>query len=186
MASDAAKQAVSRDPDAAREFAENYGVNANAEDIIRSNQARVSRELRIAQRINTVDESETEKLKFSGAAKAVGVEEDQVRGYAVRGGFLVVVYEDERGDVRKVAVPHKGTKFEKTPEDEAADAEVNAQASVMKAAREAREEQQRLLNEAQRQGQQQAAEKVQEAVEAAQQEQQKAAEKAEQAREKDS
>lgn len=181
----AADQAVSRDPDAAREFAEAYGVNANAEDIIASNQARGSRELKIAQRIGHVDEDATEELGYDGAAEAAGVEEEDVRAFAVRGNFLVVVYEDDRGDYRKVAVPLDKDKAPKASADEeAAEAEVKGRATVLKAAREAREEQEALLNDAAAQGQQEASAKVQEAVEEAQKEVAKAAEKSEKAAEK--
>lgn len=183
MTPSAAQQAVTRDPDAAREFQEAYGVNANAEDIIAANAARSTKELKIAQRIAHVDESATDKMTFTQAGKAAGVDGDDVRGYAVRGNFVVVVYEDDRGDYRKVAVP-KGD-FELTPDEEAVRSEVNSRASVMRAAREAREDQEKLLAEAAHQGQVEASAKVQEAVQAAGEEQAKAAAKAEKAREKD-
>ena len=176
------ESAVTQDPDAAREFREAYGFSGNAEQIIRSNQMRVSPELRQAE-MQIEDTEATSELDKSSAASAVDVEEDQVLAYAVRGKWVVVVYEDETGSVQKTAGPREGSDYEPSAQDKADRASADAEAKVMAASREAREDEEKAVAEARQKAQEEGAEKVAKAQEEASEEQQKAAEDAQKAAE---
>ena len=173
---------VTQDPDAAREFREAYGFSGNAEQIIRANQQRVTPELRRAQQLGVNDEA-TKELERGDAASQLGVEEDQLEAFAVRGGFLVGVYNDESGAQVKRAVPMEGTDFKLSPEEQASRTTSAAEAKVLAAQREARADVEKAVEEARVKAEEEAAEKLQSASEEAAEEQQKAAEEGEKARE---
>ncbi len=84
------------------------GEAPNAEDMIAANAARWPAELRAANN-RPVDQDATDELDEDAVAGEVEAEgEIQVLGWAVRGPFLVVVYEDEDGTLHKEAFTRKG------------------------------------------------------------------------------
>lgn len=98
------------DADAAgTELQARTGEAPNAETMIADNAARWPAELRAANN-RPIDQEATAEMDEDAVAGELDVEgEVQVLGWAVRGPFLVVVYEDEdTGEVHKVAVTRKG------------------------------------------------------------------------------
>lgn len=82
---------------AAAELADRFGTGeARAEDLIAAQQAAMSQQLRAAQLLPR-DRSASAELDWEKAAKACGVDADSVIDAAVRGSYVVVVYEDEAG-----------------------------------------------------------------------------------------
>jgi hypothetical protein len=97
------------DADAAgTELATRTGQDPNAEDLIAANQARWSTELRAANNrpINQQATDELDEDEVGGMVESKG--EVNVLGFAVRGPFVVVVYEDEDGVLHKDAIQRKG------------------------------------------------------------------------------
>jgi hypothetical protein len=93
---------------AGTELAARTGEAPNAEEMIADNAARWSAELRAANN-RPVDQAATDEMDEDEAAGLVEAEgEIVVLGFAVRGPFVVVVYEDEDGNVVKEAVQRKG------------------------------------------------------------------------------
>lgn len=94
--------------DALAELAERYqsGVG-NAEELISGVLASRDQELAAASN-KRVDEAATNALTQADVAKAAGVDEDKVEGYAVRGDHLVVVYTNENNRSVKKAYRLKG------------------------------------------------------------------------------
>jgi hypothetical protein len=180
-----AESPVTQDPDAAQEFKDAYGFSGNAEQIIRANAQRETPELRRAARL-TEDTEATKEMSAEDAASAAEVEPSKLRGHAVRGAFLVVVYEDESGSLAKKAVAREGEEVELTPEEQAEKAAADAEAKVLQASREARAAEEQAVEEARQKAQEESAEKVTAAAEEAAQEQTAAAEEAAKAEESSS
>lgn len=110
------------------------GEAPNAEDMIAANTARWPAELRAANN-RPVDQAATDDLDEDAVAGELDVEgEVEVLAWAVRGPFLVIVYEDESGEIHKKAVTRKGQekqaqRLAPPPEDaEKADKEAQEQA----------------------------------------------------------
>jgi len=91
---------------AGQELKARTGVVPNAEALIAANQARFSRELQAASK-RPIDMKATDEMD-EDEAKGYLEDEGEVVSYAVRGPFVVVVYEDENGVLHKSAHPFKG------------------------------------------------------------------------------
>ena len=78
-------------------------VDARAEDLIAANRRAQSPELREAQ-LKEPDPERTAELDWAKAAKAADLKEDQLVDAAVRGEYVVLVYEDDAGRQHKAAV----------------------------------------------------------------------------------
>ena len=117
------------------------GQDPNAEDMIAANAARWPAELRAANN-RPIDQAATDELDEDAVAGEVDAEgEIQVLGYAVRGPFLVVVYEDENGVLHKEAFTRKGKEKQAQrlapPEQDPEEADKEAQKEAEAAAKEA-------------------------------------------------
>jgi hypothetical protein len=84
------------DPQAAREFAAEYGASGNAEELIRAHKASISPEVSAAS-LRAVNNEATAELDLDSLAKKAGVEE--VVAAAVRGNAIVYVDQDGRKGV---------------------------------------------------------------------------------------
>lgn len=125
---------------AEEELTARTGMAPNAEQMIAENVARWPAELRAANN-RAVDQDATDELSDDDVA---GMVDGEVLGYAVRGPFVVVVSEDEDGNIVKEAVPRKGQEKQaeklapeaKSPEeaDKEAQKEAKEEAKAAKAA----------------------------------------------------
>ena len=138
---------VTQDPDAAREFREAYGFSGNAEQIIRAAQQGQTPELRRASRLS-VNQEATDELSNEDAASAVDVEPGKVRDYAVKGDYVVVVYEDESGSLAKAAALTEGAEVELTANEKQEKAAAEQEAKVLAAGRAARAHEAEAMEEA--------------------------------------
>jgi hypothetical protein len=85
------------DPTALQELRDRYGAEAgNAEALIEANRLRFPKPLRKAS-LTKANPQATEKLDAEKVAKAVGVDEDRILGYEVRGAHVVYVVASESG-----------------------------------------------------------------------------------------
>lgn len=123
------------------------GEAPNAEEMIAANAARWPAELRAANN-RPIDQAATEELDEDAVAGEVDAEgEITVLGWAVRGPFLVVVYEDEDGEVHKDAVTRKGKEKQaerlappaQDPEEADKEAQKEAEAAAKEAEKETKE-----------------------------------------------
>jgi len=131
---------------ASNELAARFGLGGgNAEDLIQS--ARMKRDplLRKASLLSSVEDH---GLSEADVAKETGVKEDDIISFAVRGGYVIVVQEDARGDKYKTAFPLSSDKAavkeakaieEGETTDEDADAHHQREARIWAAAQEQRE-----------------------------------------------
>lgn len=95
------------DADAAgAELQARTGVAPNAEQMIKANQQRWPAELKAASK-RAVDQAATDEIDQS-AAQALLEGEGTVVSWAVRGPFVVLVYEDDRGRLHKTVVAREG------------------------------------------------------------------------------
>jgi hypothetical protein len=97
------------DADAAgEELTARTGFTPNAEQMIAENQDRFSKELRAASN-RAIDHAATDEMDEDDAAGYLEDSDDvTVLDYAVRGPFVVIVYEDEDGVMHKEAHTLKG------------------------------------------------------------------------------
>jgi hypothetical protein len=147
---------VTKDPDAARELQERYGVTGNAEALVRANALRFDAALRASQNLPR-DKEATEKLSASKVASLATVEEDQIHDYSVRGPYLVVAYEDSSGRVQKRAVRYEGDPSDEETA-EVKDREVlHAEVRLAQAQREARADADEVVAKAKAEADQKAA-----------------------------
>lgn len=123
---------------AATELADRFAIGqARAEDLRDANRNRFSNDLRTAQKLDR-DEEATAQLDWGKAASACDVDLEDVIDAAVRGGYVVVVYENERGDALKAVC-------------EAHEAGVDAKGAPTKAQRRRREAAEATIAESQEQ-----------------------------------
>lgn len=125
------------------------GNEANAEGMIADNAARWPAELRAANN-RPIDQKATDELDEDAVASEIDAEGDiEVLGWAVRGPFLVAVYEDvATGEVHKVSRTRKGKEKqaerlappEKDPEEADKEYQQEAEAEHKEADKEAEKE----------------------------------------------
>lgn len=93
------------------ELADNFGDGVGrAEELIAASRARYSGLLRTAQ-LQPVDAEAKEQISKADVAKSADLDENEVLDYAVHGQgrdadkTVIVVYNDERGETHKEAIP---------------------------------------------------------------------------------
>ena len=118
------------------------GGSGNAELLIAANQLRWSQHLEAAQ-LNVADADATAELDRADVVGAIGVDDKLVHSYAVHGSYVVVVVGPADGRLSKIPL-HIGedgglerAELEDTPEIAALRAQVQAQAQVEDAKRQA-------------------------------------------------
>ena len=92
--------------EAGKEFRAKTGMSPNAETMILANAGRMSRELRAANR-RPVDQGKTKELEESDLESYLEGGREPL-DWAVRGPFLVIVSEDDEGNMTKEAFVLKG------------------------------------------------------------------------------
>jgi hypothetical protein len=102
--------------EAAKELGERYKATGNAENLIRANKLRNTREMRIAANLEA-DEQATEELDLKAVAKAAELPKGaNIVGATVRGGYVVYAYRGEDGRTLKGALKRGARGGLKAPE----------------------------------------------------------------------